>query len=192
MSPSMLSERLRTLQRAGVIERRPARVGRSWEYHLTEAGWEIQPIVEQLGVWGQRWARRKVEDGDLDAPLLMWDIKRCVRPSGLPDRRVVVAFTFPDAKSGHRHWWLIFDRGEVDLCLTDPGFAVDVSLTADLRAMTALWLGDTTLDDAVRSGTISVTGRPALVRSLPTWIGLSTFAQVERPKQAALGGTVST
>jgi DNA-binding HxlR family transcriptional regulator len=192
MSPSMLSERLRTLQRAGVIERRPAEAGRGWEYHLTEAGEELRPIVEQFGVWGQRWARRKVEEGDLDAPLLMWDIRRCVRPDGLPDRRVVVAFTFPDAKIGHGRWWLVFHLGDVDLCLSDPGFEVDVHVTAGLRTMTEVWLGDISVGDAVRSGAMNLTGRTALVRAFPKWIGLSTFARVERPREAAVGGSAST
>jgi DNA-binding HxlR family transcriptional regulator len=181
MSPSLLSHRLRALQRAGVVERRPAAVGRGWEYHLTEAGEELRPIVEQLGVWGQRWARREVEAGDLDASLLMWDIRRCVRPEGLPDRRVVVGFTFPDAKTGLRHWWLIFHRGEIDLCLTDPGFEVDVHVTTSLRTMVELWLGDLSIGDALRRGAVTLTGRRAFVRSFPKWIGLSPLAGVERP-----------
>jgi DNA-binding HxlR family transcriptional regulator len=181
MSPSILSQRLQTLQRAGVIERRPAAVGKGWEYHLTEAGEELRPIVEQLGAWGQRWARRKVEEGDLDASLLMWDVRRCVRPQSLPDRRVVVAFTFPDAKTGLRHWWLVFHQGEVDLCLTDPGFEVDVHVVSGLRTMTGVWLGDLTVADAVRNGTMTLTGRRPLVRSFPTWVGLSPLAGVARP-----------
>ena len=183
MSPSMLTQRLRTLQRAGVIERRPAQRGRGWEYHLTEAGEELRPIVEQFGVWGQRWARRKVEEGDLDAPLLMWDIRRCVRPDGLPDRRVVVAFTFPDVSSAHRHWWLVFHQGDVDLCLTDPGFDIDVHVNTGLRTMTQVWLGDITVSDAMRSGAMTLNGRTALVRGFPRWIGLSSFATVQRPQE---------
>jgi hypothetical protein len=190
MSPSLLSQRLRALQRAGVVERRPAAVGRGWEYHLTDAGEEFRPIVEQLGVWGQRWARRKVEAGDLDASLLMWDIRRCVRPAGLPDRRVVVGFTFPDTKPGLRHWWLVFHRGEIDLCLTDPGFEVDVHLTTALPTMVELWLGDVSIGDALRDGAVTLTGRRALVRSFPKWIGLSSLAGVERPGTSA--GVVPT
>jgi DNA-binding HxlR family transcriptional regulator len=192
MSPSMLSARLRGLQRAGVIECRPAQVGRGWEYHLTEAGEELQPIIEQFGVWGQRWARRSVEEGELDAPLLMWDIRRCVRPDDLPDRRVTVEFTFSDVRSAHSHWWLVILKGDADLCLTDPGFEVDVHVTTDLRTMTRVWLGDISVGDAVHTNSMTLTGRTALVRSLPRWIGLSTFARVERPWKAAFGSYTST
>ena len=143
-------------------------------------------------VWGQRWARRKVEQGDLDAPLLTWDIRRCVRPDDLPGRRVTVAFTFLDVRSAHSHWWLVLFREDVDLCLTDPGFEVDVYVTTDLRTMTKVWLGDISVGDAVRSDAMTLTGRTALVRSLPKWIGLSTFAGVERPRTAVVGTTSSS
>jgi hypothetical protein len=123
-------------------------------------------------VWGQRWARRKVEEGDLDAPLLMWDIQRCVRPNDLPDRRVTVAVTFTDVRSAHCRSWLVLFQGAVDLCLTDPGFDVDVHITTDLLTMTRVWLGDISVGDAVRSNTMTLTGRTALVRSLPKWIAV--------------------
>lgn len=69
MSPSLLSKRLRTLERVGIVERR--RPGGATEYRLTEAGEELRPIIEQLGVWGQRWARGDVRPEHLDASLLM-------------------------------------------------------------------------------------------------------------------------
>jgi DNA-binding HxlR family transcriptional regulator len=76
MSPSLLSQRLKTLERAGIVERRPDPENKSYEYHLTQAGQELRPVIELLGVWGQRWARKRVEPGDLDPSLLMWDIHR--------------------------------------------------------------------------------------------------------------------
>jgi DNA-binding HxlR family transcriptional regulator len=54
MSPSLLSKRLKTLERVGVIERRPAAASHTVEYVLTPAGEELRPIIESMGVWGQR------------------------------------------------------------------------------------------------------------------------------------------
>jgi DNA-binding HxlR family transcriptional regulator len=53
----ILAERLRKLEAAGVVERRqysehPPR----YEYHLTEAGEELYPILRSLAEWGDRWA----------------------------------------------------------------------------------------------------------------------------------------
>jgi len=69
MSPSLLSKRLKTLERVGVVERRTSGAGHTVEYHLTSAGEELRPIVESMGVWGQRWARGDVRARHLDASL---------------------------------------------------------------------------------------------------------------------------
>jgi DNA-binding HxlR family transcriptional regulator len=51
MSPTLLSKRLTFLVEAGVIERRRAQPGKGWEYVPTNAGQELRPLVEMLGVW---------------------------------------------------------------------------------------------------------------------------------------------
>src|SRR6266568_5180274 len=49
MSSSLLSKRLRQLERAGIIERRKRPDGKGSEYHLTPAGEELGPVFAQLG-----------------------------------------------------------------------------------------------------------------------------------------------
>ena len=71
MSPSLLSKRLKTLERVGVIERRVGSGAQAVEYVLTPAGEELRPIIESMGVWGQRWARADVGARQMDASLLM-------------------------------------------------------------------------------------------------------------------------
>jgi DNA-binding HxlR family transcriptional regulator len=56
-SRDMLADRLRKLENAGIIERRqysehPPR----YEYHLTEAGRELFPVMLALREWGDKWA----------------------------------------------------------------------------------------------------------------------------------------
>lgn len=62
-SRDILADRLRKLEAAGVIERRlysehPPR----HEYHFTEAGRELFPVMLALSQWGDKWA--------VDAPAL--------------------------------------------------------------------------------------------------------------------------
>src|SRR6185437_2774321 len=78
MSRSVLAQRLRSLEDAGVIERRPD------GYHLTQAGDELRPLVIACGEWGKRWAERKVRNADVDVALLMWDIQRRIDLDALP------------------------------------------------------------------------------------------------------------
>ena len=60
MSATLLTTRLRKLEEVGVLRR--VRAGNTFEYHLTQAGEELRPIVVGLGQWGARWIRL----GDFD------------------------------------------------------------------------------------------------------------------------------
>lgn len=183
MSPTLLSQRLTRLVRAGLVERTPGAAGRR-EYQMTEAGRELRPVVEGLGVWGQRWARREVRPEHLDPSLLMWDVRRRVDFARTPDRRIVIKFQFRGRYEGHSTWWLKLDRGEADLCLTDPG-GVDLTVEADLRSMIMVWMGDLPLRQALGSGAIAVTGPRSLVRAFPGWLQLNSLADVPRPAVSA-------
>lgn len=181
MSASLLSKRLKELEWAGIIERREMPGEGMHGYYLTEAGEALRPIIEALGEWGHQYVRSNFEAQDLDPSLLMWDIRRIVRSEHLPAGRVVICFEFPDQSGGQRKWWLLKeqDGGELDLCLQDPGYEVDMTIRADLRTMTRVWLGDLEIDSALRSGDMRLDGPPALRLSFRDWIGLSPFANVE-------------
>lgn len=177
MSASLLSQRLKELEWAGVVERRKAPDERGFHYYPTEAGEALRPIIEALGVWGLRFVRSNFEHQDLDPRLLMWDMRRCIRPDRLPAGRLVIRFEFPDQAATKRRWWLLKDRDDLDLCPQDPGFEVNLTVSADLRTMTRIWMGDLAIADALRVGTLTLEGSTALRLSFPDWIGLSIFAQ---------------
>jgi hypothetical protein len=181
MSSALLSERLKTLERCGVIERRPIQGGRGHEYHLTQAGEELRPWVELIGMWGQQWARREVTPEEADPALLMWDMRRNINVEPLPDRRVVVRFDYRDAPKGKRSWWLVLARPEPDLCLHDLGYGVDLRVHTDAVTMAQVWVGDLDLGGALRSRRIVLEGPSHLRRAFPDWLILSPLTKVERP-----------
>lgn len=183
MSPSLLSRRLAELERGGVIVRRPAGRAGHDEYHLTEAGEELGPIIMQMGVWGRRWAQAEIDEEDLDVGFLMWDVRRRLSTDRVPDRRVVVHFRFDDAPEEDRDYWLVLDGEEVDLCLTDPGYDVDLRVTTDVRTMIHVWMGDLPFAEALRHRRIEVRGPAKLRRAFPGWLGLSLLAGVKRPSR---------
>ena len=175
MSPTLLSKRLKELERAGIVERTPGS-GNGGEYRLTKAGQELQPIVFAMGTWGQRWIQSQASLENLDPALLMWDMRRNLDPKPLPRARRVVQFLYPELPSTTRTWWLVLEDGETDLCSVDPGFEVDLYVVTDLRTMTAIWMGLTTVRREVQAGRLELTGDAALSRSMQTWLGLSPFA----------------
>lgn len=188
MSPSLLSKRLRGLRRAGLVERCELDDGGTG-YRLTPAGEALRPVVEALGTWGKRWLRPGVRRDDLDASLLMWDLRRRVRGDALPDHRVVVHFRFRGAEKGKRRWWLVLEPGEQpDLCLHDPGYGVNLTVDADLATFTEVWLGDLPLAEALDrddGSAVELTGPTHLRRAFPSWLRLSLFAGVERGDRPA-------
>ncbi len=177
MSSSLLARRLKELQFAGIIERRRGG-GRGWEYHLTPSGRELFAVVETMGVWAQRWLRQKVvEPVNLDPDLLMWDIRRNVVAHVKPgERRHVTEFQLSGVANGRRRYWLVFESGHVDLCYRDPGFAVDLYVSASLRALTEIWLGHVPIERAVREDRLRLDGSRRDVSAFRAWFGLSMFA----------------
>jgi DNA-binding HxlR family transcriptional regulator len=178
MSPALLSTRLRTLVRAGVIERHQD--GSRSSYALTPAGKELRPIVEALGPWGIRWIP-DLGDADLDPHLLMWDVHRNVDLAAVPPGRTVLRFRFRDVPAAARDWWLVLTGDGVDLCDVDPGHPVAATVEADLRTLTMVWRGDLTWAQALRSGGLALQGPVRARRAVPRWLKLSAFAPVPRP-----------
>jgi DNA-binding HxlR family transcriptional regulator len=182
MSPALLSKRLKELEAAGILARVPAeREQGIYEYRLTEAGWELRPIIEAIGMWGHRWVKTEATLKHLDANLLMWDIRRNIGTDPMPRRRCTIQFMFNERQPPERDYWLIVEPGkEVDLCLIDPGFDVDLYVSTDLRTMTEIWLGYTGIGPAFENGRILLTGSTELCTNLRAWLKLSTFAKIEK------------
>ncbi len=181
MSPSLLSKRLKELEWAGLVERRSLENGQGNGYYLTGAGEALRPIIEGLGMWGLEYLQSNFERQDLDPGLLLWDVRRNIHADMLPPGQVLIHFEFPEQPARKRYWWLLkeSDDAELDLCLEDPGYEVDMTVTSNLLTMCRVWLGDLDLDAALRSGAIQLDGTPALRLSFRDWIGLSPFAGMQ-------------
>lgn len=176
MSPSLLSQRLRELELAAIVTRKPSRTEKgAYEYALTPAGRDVRQIVEAMGFWGQKWVDSEQSLKNTDPTLLMWDMRRNLNPEPLPKRRVTIEFTYPEQPSSKRRWWLVIEPdGEVDLCWADPGFPVDLHVSSSLRSMTAVWMGLTTVQR--EKANIRIEGDREVARSMQAWLGLSPFA----------------
>jgi DNA-binding HxlR family transcriptional regulator len=178
MSPTLLSQRLKELEAAGIVTREPVadEVG-IHEYQLTAAGKDLKQVIESFGIWGQKWVETQASLENLDPSLLMWDMRRNINPAPLPSHRTVIQFHYPELPANRRYWWLIIDpeaKVEVDLCAKDPGFEVDLWVTTDLKTMTAIWMGLSSLKES--QSKLLVDGDQALARSIAQWLGFSHFA----------------
>lgn len=175
MSPSLLSKRLKELERAGIVQLVRAENG-STEYRLTEAGEDLRPIILGMGFWGQRWVESQLSLKNLDPSLLMWDMRRNLNPEPLPGRRCTIQFQYPELPRAQRNWWLVIEADTVDLCGLDPGYEIDLLVSCSLQTMTSIWMGLSHIRAELAAGALVLSGDAKIAHSIQRWLGLSTFA----------------
>lgn len=179
MSPALLSQRLKDLEASGVV-RRDALPGEPgvFEYRLTQAGRDLESLIDAFGRWGQRWVSTDLSLQQLDASLLMWDMRRGLDPRPMSRPKSVIHFRYPEQPPVDRSWWLVVEpEAQVDLCSVDPGFDVDLYVSTDLKTMTAIWMGHETVRRALDEDRLLLTGDRQLAADMQTWLGLSPFAK---------------
>jgi len=178
ISRAILSERLKRLVGVGVVERRRTS-GQKVDYILTQAGWELYPIVESLTRWGAKWAFGLPRPEELNPLLLLWWIRDRVHRERLPARRVVVEFDFLQARP--QRYWLVLKPEDVSLCIQHPGYDIDVLVTAGLDVFYQVWLGRLSFDEAIGADRIRLDAAPGLIRAFPRWFALSRVVEILAP-----------
>jgi DNA-binding HxlR family transcriptional regulator len=181
---SLLTSRLRELERVGVVWSEANPSGRGSLYHLTEAGRDLKELLYTLGTWGERWLDLAPEDADPYVVLWTW-CEWYLERERLPDQRVVVQFEFPDQPLSSRWFWVVFDGERSEVCRKDPGFEVDLVVEAESIALAEWHLGRVAWKDILRAGRIRVDGSRRLGQMLPTWNRRSAFAGVHPMRVSA-------
>jgi DNA-binding HxlR family transcriptional regulator len=160
-SPNVLTQRLRELDEAGIVQRRklPPPAG-SWIYELTDWGRELKPIVLSLGTWALR------------SPSLPGDA-----PVGT-DSVILALGTFFDAEAAgelNARYELRLGESTFDVRIADhaidvdraPAADPDAIIATDATTLSALIWERRDLAGAVRAGDIAIDGdREAVTRFL--------------------------
>ena len=180
ISRSVLTDRMRALERAEVIERRTGPKGRTLEYRLTPAGHDLQPVVQAIGEWGTTWSITDPRPEELDPYLLIVWMARHVDRRRLPPNRTVVQFDFRRPK---QRYWMVLEPSEASVCLQPPGFDIDLAVVADTATLYRVYLGRAELAGAIRAGQLTLTGPRALQRGFRQWFTWSAFAHASRSAQ---------
>lgn len=186
LSPSLLSKRLRDLETQGLLERVENTGKRGVEYLPTQAARDLEPIIASLGKWAYRHAGHNETLPDADVCTAVWNLRRCIDVDALPDRPVVMQWSFPDQAEGERDYWLyIRPGGPVDLCFKDPGFDVDLYIAIDLPVYLAVYFGYTTFAREAAEDRMQLIGDAVLARNIDRWLVLSSYAQDTQRKNEA-------
>ena len=179
MSSTLLAQRLRTLERAGIIDRVAAPTGRGSRYYLTAAGQELADVVLQMGTWGARWL--DLAPVDYDAAVVLWAWAKFMDTDRLPPHRIVVRFDIAD--DPNKRYWMLVQRPEPEVCVKHPGLDEDLVVTTDSVTLCDVHRGRLNFAQAVKTGRLAISGPLDLARALPSWGGLSYYADVKPARE---------
>lgn len=179
ISRSVLSDRLKHLQQAGICEKAP-----DGAYRFTDAGEALRPVLQSMGEWVARWIMNDPTPAEADPRLLMLFISRHVNREALPDERVVAEFRFSEPEEVI---WLLLEREDVSVCPEDPGLPIDLVVEARTSDLYRVYIGRTRLEKETAEGRIKVGGRPSMVSAFPRWMEWSSFAEASRQSLSAVG-----
>ncbi len=174
ISPTILSKRLDSLSRYGLVLKKKIPNQKGYEYFPTKSCSELLPIIKSLGDWGMRWAKSNLTEKDYDVELLMLYLQRSVNPDNLVGDETVIRFKFTDIKE-FPDWWMVVEDNKVDLCTNDPGKDVDVYFTNPVKTMVNVWMGWSTYRKAIAQDELKLVGPKALINNVSAWMEDSIF-----------------
>jgi DNA-binding HxlR family transcriptional regulator len=156
VSSDVLTQRLRDLSDAGVVRRRRlAPPASSWVYELTEWGAELEEIILGLAHWVHKSPLMRY-DLPLGADSLMLALKTRFQPSAADGMEATIGLHLGDAQFVVRiaDSQLAIDRGDAD--------SADLILETDQSALLSLLGPDGSVEDALASGELRLTGDKAV------------------------------
>lgn len=175
ISRNLLAQRLRELERRGLLTHDAGRPGRPGEYGLTPAGQALTPIVWAMGHWAAEWIFGDPTDDDCDGLSLIWRLHQLVIPAKLPDTRTVVHLMLTG--TGGAQGWLDIRRPGITVCKDDQGLAVDLALEADTAQLQRWLIGLAPFRELLVDGHARFIGPSRLARVFPTWFNTTLYSQ---------------
>jgi DNA-binding HxlR family transcriptional regulator len=159
-SPNVLSQRLKELEDAEVVQRRRLGPPASTQvYELTQWGKELEPLLLNLGKWASRSPEQWTTPYRSPDSLMLW-VKARFDPSAAQGLNATYAFSIDDSFFTVRvaHKRISIDRNPTD--------QADVQLTADLVTMSEVLKGQETLAHATSDNRLRRTGSAETAKSL--------------------------
>lgn len=174
-SRSLVAQRLRELERRGLVTHTAGDPGRSGAYELTAAGDGLATIVWAMGHWAAEWIFGDPTDDDCDGLSLIWRTHQFAIPAKLPKARTVVHVVLTG--TGGAQGWLDIERPGITVCKDDQGLPVDLALEADTAQMQRWLIGLVPFRDLIANGHARFLGPSRLAKAFPTWFDTTMYAE---------------
>ena len=174
-SRSLVAQRLRDLERRGLVTHTSSDPGRPGAYELTAAGHGLTTIVWAMGHWAAEWIFGDPTDDDCDGLSLIWRTHQFAVPAKLPEARTVVHLVLTG--TGGAQGWLDIERPGITVCKDDQGLAIDLALEADTAQMQRWLIGLVPFRDLIADGHARFLGPSRLAKAFPTWFDTTSYSK---------------
>ena len=158
-SPNVLAQRLRELERAGVVQRRklpPPAASRVYE--LTDWGEELEPVITHLGRWGVRSPLRP-RDAGLSVDSLILSFRTMFDPRAADGLRASY-----ELRLGEDRFRVLVDDGRFEV-VRGAADRPDAVIETGPTTLAALVYEDRDLAEALYSGDVKIEGDESAVES---------------------------
>ncbi|MGI3184453.1 winged helix-turn-helix transcriptional regulator [Nioella aestuarii] len=180
ISTGLLSKRLKEMQAKGLVERVEDPATGAIDYFRTKKAEELDDILVALGHWAQKNIKAEIALEDRDASTLMWTLRKKILDEELPKKRNVLRFNFGDALPPCSTYWLITKPGEpAEICVSDPGFDIDLFIETDVTVMSGIYLGRRRLAREIEDGRLFLSGDARIAKTMDRWLKLSVYAETD-------------
>jgi DNA-binding HxlR family transcriptional regulator/putative sterol carrier protein len=170
---NVLSSRLKELEESGVIRRRVLpRPARGVAYELTDYGRALEPVLEDLMLWGARAMGPPRADDGFSPNSFLLGLRIAFQPDAARDLSATYEISIDDSTFHVR----VAD-GELELG-EGPAQNPDLSIETDLR-LGELLQGEVSPQEAVAQGIVKLEGKRSLLRAFA--------AAFRMPRPAASG-----
>jgi DNA-binding HxlR family transcriptional regulator len=169
ISRSVLAERLRKLERLGIVARDEGH-GYGSDYRLTAVGRGLTPTLLSLREWAGTWLPGDPAAAERDPDLIFAWLSRRIDEALLPDRQTVIELKTHYTRQ--LQCWLVIQRDREPYgCFQDPLLDESryVYVTVAIPVLLALAHGTRGWAEALADGSIATSGDPDLVKRLPDW-----------------------
>ena len=172
LSRSMLSSRLRDLEKAGVLTRRAIGDSAWHEYQLTSLGLQLRPVLVALGEWAE--TRQQELSSDSGASTVIRNLAHSADLSALPRGKVCIEFEFPESR-----WWLHLESGHIRTCVDIAEPDVDLIVVTTVDVLDDLWCGVRDCCGTIAAGQIGFRGPESLAHGFRGWFRKSPLSAVD-------------
>ncbi len=169
-SPNVLAQRLRELERAGVVRRRklpPPAASRVYE--LTEWGEELEPVIVRLGRWGAR-SPSKPCGAELGVDSLILSFRTMFDPRAADGLKASY-----ELRLGEDRFRAVVVDGRFEVA-RGGAERPDATIEADAGTLAALVYDGRPLEEALRSGDVEIEGAESAVARFLTLFPLPETA----------------